>query len=190
MVMSFTCTVSVAEAGGVAIKSLLIAAIGSSISWGIVDAVMYVLTNLAERGHERSILHFLHRAKHPEKAREFIADALPPVVVSAMETKDLDELRKGLLKIPEDGLSPRVTFNDLKNACAIFLAVFLSTTPVAMPFLFIHDVQLALRISNLVAIVLMFICGWLLARYSGYNQMRTMVLIGIILVAITIALGG
>jgi len=46
IVLSFTCTISVAETGGAEIKSLLIAAIGSSISWGIVDAVMYVMTNL------------------------------------------------------------------------------------------------------------------------------------------------
>jgi hypothetical protein len=52
---------------------------------------------------------------------------------------------------------------------------------------------LALRISNLVAIVFMFICGWLLARYGGYNKLLMgfiMTLLGVILVAITIALGG
>ena len=58
---------------------------------------------------------------------------------------------------------------------------------------FIHDVQLALRISNLVAVILMFVCGCLLGRYGGYNQVKTglaMVVPGVILVVITIALGG
>jgi VIT1/CCC1 family predicted Fe2+/Mn2+ transporter len=82
---------------------------------------------------------------------------------------------------------------DVKIAVGIFLLVFLSTFPVAIPFAFIQNVQQALRISNLVAIILMFICGWLLARYGGYNKFLmgfTMTLLGIILVAITIVLGG
>jgi VIT1/CCC1 family predicted Fe2+/Mn2+ transporter len=75
----------------------------------------------------------------------------------------------------------------------IFLLVFISTFPVAIPFLIIRDVRLALRISNLVATILLFLGGWILARYSSYNKFRTgltMALIGIVLVALTISLGG
>jgi hypothetical protein len=193
MTLGFTCTISVVETDSTQIRSLLIAAIGCNISWGLVDAVMYILGTLAERGHDKSILNFLHKTKHPEKAREYIADALPPVVVSVLETEGLEEVRKALLKIPEENLSPHITLDDLKIALAIFFVVFFSTIPVALPFLFIHKVQLALRISNLVAIVCMFICGWLLAQYSGYNKIQTglaMVLLGVILVVITIVLGG
>ena len=82
---------------------------------------------------------------------------------------------------------------EMKMAIAIFLLVFLSTIPVALPFAFINDVKSGLRVSNLVAIVLMFISGWLLAKYGGYNKWLmgfTMTLLGVILVGITIALGG
>jgi hypothetical protein len=39
----------------------------------------------------------------------------------------------------------------------------------------------------------MFICGWLLARYGGYNKIitsLTLTVIGVALVALTIRLGG
>jgi VIT1/CCC1 family predicted Fe2+/Mn2+ transporter len=78
-------------------------------------------------------------------------------------------------------------------AIGIFLLVFLSTFPIAVPFALISNVQRALRVSNLVAIVFMFTCGWLLAKHGGFNKMLlgiTMTLLGIVLVGLTIALGG
>jgi hypothetical protein len=193
MALTFTCTISVAEADRTEVRDMLIGAIGCNIAWGLVDAVMFILTMLAEKGRGRTILNFVRKTSKEEKAREFIADALPPVVTSVLKEEDLENMRKALLKIPESNLKIRITMKDIKMATGIFFLVFLSTFPVALPFAFIHDVRLALRISNLVAIVFMFICGWLLARYGGYNKLLMgfiMTLLGVILVAITIALGG
>jgi VIT family len=193
MALTFTCTISVAEADRTEVRDMLIGAIGCNIAWGLVDAVMFILTMLAEKGHGRTILNFVRKTSKEEKAREFIADALPPIVTSVLQKEDLENMRKALLKIPESNLKIRITMKDIKIALGIFLLVFLSTFPVAIPFAFIHKVQLALRISNLIAIVFMFICGWLLARYGGYNKLLMgfiMTLLGVILVAITIALGG
>jgi hypothetical protein len=193
MALTFTCTISVAEADRTEVRDMLIGAIGCNIAWGLVDAVMFILTSLAEKGHDETILNFVRKTKYPEKARESIADALPPIVTSVLQKEDLENMRKALLKIPESNLKIRITMKDVKMAAGIFFLVFLSTFPVAIPFTFIHNVQLALRISNLVAIVLMFVCGWMLGRYGGYNKMRmglTMTILGVILVAITIALGG
>jgi hypothetical protein len=193
MALTFTCTISVAEADRAEVRDMLIGAIGCNIAWGLVDAVMFILTGLAAKGHGRTIINFIRKTSDEEKAREFIANALPPVVTSVLQIEDLENMRKALLGIPESNLKIRITMNEIKIAVGIFLLVFLSTFPVAIPFAFIHNVQRALRISNLVAIILMFICGWLLARYGGYNKVLmglTMTILGIVLVAITIALGG
>lgn len=193
MALTFTCTISVAESDKAEVRDMLIGAIGCNIAWGLVDAVMFVLTMLAEKGRGRTILNFVRKTSDEKKAREFIAGALPEVVSSVVQKEDLENMRKALLKIPESNLKIRITMNDVKIATGIFLLVFLSTFPVALPFAFIHDVRFALRMSNLVAIVLMFLCGWLLARYGGYNKLLMgliMTLLGVALVAITIALGG
>ena len=76
---------------------------------------------------------------------------------------------------------------------AVFLLVFLSTLPIVVPFLIFDDVQVGLRASNAVAILMLFLCGYAIARYGGYRPWRTgaiMVVIGVVLVSITIALGG
>ena len=65
--------------------------------------------------------------------------------------------------------------------------------PVVIPFIFFHEAHLALRISNSIAIVLLFGTGHMLAGYAGLRRSVTglaMVAIGAALVALAIALGG
>jgi VIT1/CCC1 family predicted Fe2+/Mn2+ transporter len=64
---------------------------------------------------------------------------------------------------------------------------------VIVPFLFMHDARLALRISNGIAIVMVFGAGSMLAGCAGLRRVPTglaMVAIGAVLVALTITLGG
>ena len=130
MALSFTCTISVAETGRSGLKNMLFAAVGCNLAWGLVDAVMYVLSVLAQRGHSKTFLNFLHKTGRPETARAFIANELPPLWSSALESKDLEEIRRALLKIPEKDLNIRVTGKDFKEALAAFMIVFFSTIPV------------------------------------------------------------
>src|SRR5580765_6958496 len=101
MALTFTCTISVAEADKAEVRDILIGAIGCNIAWGLVDAVMFILTGMAEKGRGKTILNFVRKTKNPEKAREFIADALPPVIVSVLKTETLEDMRRSLLNIPE-----------------------------------------------------------------------------------------
>ena len=51
----------------------------------------------------------------------------------------------------------------------------------------------ALRASNAIALVMLFLCGYWLGRYAGHRPWRmgfAMVVVGSVLVALTIALGG
>ena len=86
-----------------------------------------------------------------------------------------------------------LTKDEWLGALGICLLVFLSTFPVVIPFLFMDDVRAALRVSNAVAIMMLFMCGYAFARNTGLRPWPTglvMVAIGAILVGIAIALGG
>ena len=193
MALTFTCTINIVEANRTDVRDTLIAAIGCNIAWGLVDAVMYVMATLAERGRNKTILKYVRTTLDHETARQFIADALPPLIALQLSSENLEKVRQSLLKIPESAVRVKITKDDLKTALGIFLLVFISTFPIAIPFLFIKEPALALRVSNLVAIILMCICGWLIAKYGGYNRIITslaMAVIGVSLVAITIRLGG
>jgi VIT1/CCC1 family predicted Fe2+/Mn2+ transporter len=71
--------------------------------------------------------------------------------------------------------------------------VFAATLPVAVPFLLVRDPYLALRVSNGVAIAMLFLCGYATGRLTRYHPWATglvMVLLGSGLVSMTMALGG
>ncbi|MBE7734581.1 VIT1/CCC1 transporter family protein [Devosia faecipullorum] len=61
-----------------------------------------------------------------------------------------------------------------------------------MPFLLFDESALALRVSNIIAILLLFLTGFAFGLYVGrpWQTGMLMVLIGIALVAIAFVLGG
>jgi lipoprotein signal peptidase len=76
---------------------------------------------------------------------------------------------------------------------AVFFWVFIITFPVAIPFIFMENLERAMRFSNGIAIALLFATGFAFARVAQYRPWLTglgMVVIGSIVVAATIALGG
>ncbi len=102
-------------------------------------------------------------------------------------------MRSRLVQLPEPSAVVSLNRDDFVGAVRVFLLVFLSTFPVVIPFFVIPQVALALRASNAVAIAMMFATGWSLGRYTGRSGSRTgfaMVALGVVLVGITIALGG
>ena len=82
---------------------------------------------------------------------------------------------------------------DWLGGLAVFLWVFVTTFPVAIPFIFMSDVARAMRVSNVIAVGLLVITGYAFGRITNYHPWLTglaMVLLGGALVAATIALGG
>jgi hypothetical protein len=193
MALTFTCTISVVDADRAGLREMLVGAIGCNIAWGLVDAVMYILSGLAYRGRGTRIISFIKENKDPAKARAYIGETLPPVLSSALQEEDLELLRQRLKSVPEHTIKVAPGWQDFKTAIGVFLLVFTSTFPVALPFVLIDDVKIALRTSNLVAIILMFLSGWLLAIFGGYNKAAmalSLTVLGVALVLLTIALGG
>jgi VIT1/CCC1 family predicted Fe2+/Mn2+ transporter len=193
MALSFTCAISVAEAADADVKELLIAVIGCNIAWGIIDAIMYLMISLAQRGRNIAILNYIRNTNQEEKAREYIAQTIAPELATFIGPGPLEKIRMEIINTAPKRSRPRILWNDLKGAISVFLLVVISTIPVAIPFTIFNKVHLALRISNGIAVLLLFWGGWILARYCGFNKLRTglyLALVGIGLVFLTISLGG
>ena len=193
MALTFTCSIGIATKGNTQIRELLIGAIGCNMAWGLVDATMYLTGVLARRNRNKMMFDSIQSPLQIQEARQHISNALPPVLAAAIGTEELDQIRNQLIKSPNVIPRVRLTGKDLKKAFALFSLIFISTFPVVLPFVLIHDPKDALRVSNLVAIVMMFLCGWSVAKYVGFNKWLmslAMVSIGILLVGVTIVLGG
>ncbi len=193
MVLSFTCSFSVANAGRSQVREMLIAALGCNLAWAIIDAVFYLMGCLSEQGNNILALRAVRQAADRAEAHRMIIDAMPPLLASVLPEFAFEAMREKLNRLPEPPAHPRLAKHDWLAAFGVFLLVFLPTFPVAIPFLFIHEARLALRVSNAVAIVMLFMVGYAFGRYSGFRPGRValaMVVLGMAMVGITIVFGG
>jgi hypothetical protein len=192
MVLSFTSTISVVEGGEAETRTVLLGAIGCNLAWGIIDAVFYLLANFTQRARGLEILRAV-RGVRTDVAQRLLLDALPSPVAEVLTPDDIDALRERLRVQPEPPARVPMEGRVLKGALGVFLLVFLSTFPVVIPFLVVPQPELALRTSNAVALVMLFVTGRSLGKYAGRPAWLVglgTVGLGVVLVAITIALGG
>lgn len=194
MVLTFTCSLSAAESGKQEIGTMLWAAVGCNLAWGIVDALMFLMGRMVEKAEQYQSLSKIQNATDNEAIRQSVLEAIPPIVADMISVKHIDEIHQFAVQLPEPPGYSYLGWKDFGNAGIIFLLVFLSTFPVIIPFFFFYENPfMAIRLSNAIAVVLLFIAGYLLGRKTGYSTWLTgmvFTFIGIILVFMTIALGG
>jgi VIT family len=193
MALTFICSLGVATAGDIKIQTMLVGALGCNLAWGIVDGGLYLLARINDRGGNILTLRAIRQAPDPETARRVIADALPPELVSVLPLEQLELMRQKLHQLPEPCERPRLTRRDWIGALGLCLLSFASTFPVVIPFVFLSDAKLALRISYAVAIVMLFCCGYAFGYRSGIRPWAaglSMVAFGGALVSVAVALGG
>src|SRR5262245_36810528 len=192
MVLTFTGSLSVAEAGRDDVRTMLIGALGCNIAWGIIDGLLYIMGSLAARGRDLAVLRALRGAADPQQTQQAIALVVPELA-GRLNPAELAALQKRAQELPEPGARARFQREDWIGAVGVFLIVFATTFPVALPFLFMTNAGSALRVSNGIAIAMLFVLGCIYARAIGHRPWIigiAMVALGAALVGMTIALGG
>ena len=193
MVLTFTCSISAATHGQEELKTILWSALGCNVAWGFVDAFMYLFSVLLERGETFQEVRDIRKAASSDEANEVVKGALPPFLSGILLEEHISYLSNTIRDLPDPPAKASLAGHDLLQGVKIFLLVFLSTFPVTLPFLLIAKVSLAIRISNAIAVILLFCIGVYLGRQTSRNQFLTGLMfafIGLMMVAVTMALGG
>src|SRR4029450_7595115 len=192
MVLTFTVSLNATEAGRSDVRAMLVGALGCKLAWGIIDAIMFLMGIKGERGLAARTVRTIQEAKDNNAAHEIIAQALPSIVLPALSAADFERIRLHLLHVSDDGVEPRLNRQDYLGALCVFALVFFCTLPVVVPFMFMQDAGFALRISNLVAIAMLFLTGYTFGKQSGrpWRVGLLMVVIGLSLMSVALVLGG
>ena len=192
MALTFVGVVSMATADREEVRAMLIAALGCNLAWGLVDAFMYLVRTIADRGRLITLTRSIREAD-AATGRRILQDALATPAAKLITTTEIEAMRGRLLAMPDVPARPRLTRDDFLAAFGVFLIVVASTFPVALPFVFIKDPGGALFVSRAIGLAMMFLGGLALGRYAGYGSWKTgfmMAALGTIVIAIVIALGG
>ena len=193
MVLTFTGSLSVAEAGRDDVRTMLIGALGCNVAWGIIDGMLYLMGGLAQKSQGLMTYLAVRKATDGPTAQRLIADALPPVLASIVEPAELEAMHQRLMQLPEPPDRAYLGKDEWLGAVGVFVLVFVSTFPVVIPFMVVRNVGPAMRISNAIAIVMLFLTGYAFGRMTGHHPWLVgigMVVVGSIVVGMTIALGG
>lgn len=172
---------------------MMITALGCNLAWGLADAVMYLVRTVTERTRNRALLARLRGGTDAAMGQALVADELPPGLAAVAGAGELEAFRRRLVEHPAPPVRPRLGWDDFKGALGVFLLVVLATFPVVVPFMLFDQAALAVRVSNLVALVMLFIAGWILAQHAGGSRWRggaAMAVTGAVLMAAIMALGG
>ena len=199
LIMTLTFTLgaglTIQEEGREGARQLLIATIGCNIAWGVIDGVFFMLGQLFERGRRRRIVQLVRGTAQERDAKALVAGELDDVIEKVMTPEERHVLYGRIVQQIRSGEMPPnpITRADVMGGIASFWLVFFASLPAAIPFLFIDDALLALRISNAILLGLLFWAGHRFARYTMAPPALTgllFLLFGAALVAMAIALGG
>jgi hypothetical protein len=200
LIMTLTFTLGagiiIEEEGIAGVHALLLATVGCNIAWGIIDGALYVVGQVFQRGRLVRLGKSIRETANPGEARGLVAreldEMLEPVTGfderQALYARVVDHIRER--ETPRHG---RVTRDDLMGALVCFWLVFFASIPAAIPYFFIDDPWIALRVSNGVLLFLLFYAGYSWAKYTVANPWIagfSFLLGGLAMVVVAILLGG
>ena len=193
MALTFVGAVSVADQSDAQIRTMFIAALGCNLAWGLVDAVMYLVRTVTDRGRLLTLIRSVRSAPDPESGRALIEGSLSQVAAGLVSSTEIEAMRGRIVALTSLPPRPKLNRNDLIAALAIFLIVVAATFPVVLPFVLFDDVGTAKNVSRAVALAMLFVGGVALGRYAGYGSWKVgflMAGLGTALVVAINALGG
>ena len=192
MAVTIVGSLSIANAGSNEVRTVLAAALGCNLAWGLVDAVMYLVRRLTERAHDRRLARRVLDAD-PDSAKRIIRDALPEPVNIITGQEELEGMRRRLAALPV-GAGALLGRDDYLAAFRVFLLVVVATFPVALPFLLTNDAGIAMGASRILTLVMLFVAGFALGRHTWHPRPAVtgawMALLGVALIAAVKVLGG
>ena len=193
MALTFVGAVSVADQGDAQIRTMFIAALGCNLAWGLVDAVMYLVRTITDRGRLLTLIRSVRSAPDPESGRALIEGSLSQVAAGLVSSTEIEAMRGRIVALTSLPPRPKLNRDDLIAALAIFLIVVAATFPVVLPFVMFEDVGTAKNVSRAVALAMLFAGGLALGRHAGYGSWKVgflMAGLGTALVVAINALGG
>ena len=192
MAVTIVGSLAIATAGKAEVRTVLYAALGCNVAWGLVDAVMYLVRAATERSRLRTLG---QRIRHGDAAsgQALIASSLPDHLEPFVGAQELEAMRgRVLTRAPETGWV--LHGRDLVEAVAVFAWVVIATFPVALPFMLLQDLPRAMQWSRIVTVVMLAIVGVALGRYAAHPRPWVTGLCaavgGVLLIAAVKALGG
>jgi VIT1/CCC1 family predicted Fe2+/Mn2+ transporter len=204
ILMTFTLVFYISElftdaeqmSSGYTTHELVIGALWSIFAWGTIDGIMYVLFSVFQRGESHRLLRNIQAAESEPEALEVISDNLDYILEPISEEGIRQKLYKNILENLQDS-QPRqigLTREDLIGGLTHVPVALFAVLPSLVPLVMLEkNFDLAILISNLVSIIVLFVVGYRWGKHTGGNPWRIGLLlmaVAMVMVLLAILLGG
>ena len=194
MAMGFTIAVRMGM-GDADNRTLFIAILGCNTAWALVDAIIYILLTLYERMHQAHVIALAQQPSSDAATLAAIRDSYDETLAPITTENEREALYQRMLvnARQKTAVKAKLHGGDFVSAFALAMVSLVLTVPILVPFLLVDEPLLAVRASNAVGIVLLFLLGYAWAtRTSGrpYLLGFAMAMIGVVMTVMTILLGG
>lgn len=175
---------------------LIVTAFGAILAWGLIDGLMYALMELFQRGERHRLLQQIQSAPSEQDALDAIAEEFDYILEPIAGEAERQALYRNV-HIQLRTSEPRpvgLRREDFSGALGCVVVSLLAVLPSFAPLVLFRDnLELGIRISNLVSFVVLFSAGYSWGRHTGANPWRTGLLLvaaAALMVAIALPLGG
>lgn len=185
--IAFIATVGLHGEGVEEPRVMLLAAAGLTLAWSVIDAVMYLIYALGERGTNRRLLRRLRRTRSDQAAMRVLVDALPELIADALPESLLVSIAADLRQAEALAPARALTAEDFRAAGEVFALEFVAMVPVILPFLIFSTPAVALAVSLGIAVTMLAVVGYFFGKSSGYRPVLTsglMVTVGLSLAGV------
>jgi hypothetical protein len=199
LIMTLTFTlgagVVIQEEGREGARAILIGVVGCNLAWGVIDGIFYVLGQVFERGRMLRLRLKVRGTGSQDEARDLVAGELDELLTRVTDDGQRRSLYDTIVQRMRSDPLPlnRLRKQDVFGGIAAGWLVFVCSFPAVLPFFFLDDPKLAVRVSNVLLLALLFFVGYRFARDTMARPLLTglvFLLVGVVLVVGTIALGG
>ena len=138
---------------------MFVAALGCNLAWGLVDAVMYLVRTVTDRGQ---VAHARPLRCAPRRTRKPVAGSSSArcraVAAGLVSPAEIEAIRGRIVALSALPARPdAASGTTCSPRSAIFLIVVASTFPVVLPFALFDDVGTAKNVSRVIALAMLFL---------------------------------
>ena len=184
------------------IKLMVTTSLGAGISWGIIDAMLYIMVILFQKHRYTRIAGKISSAKDESEALAIIQDDLEDSLVGTLDAEDQKSVYRLVLHAQRRSSEFSYTHQpksiapareDIFGALQVFFAMVLATLVVVVPLWLIEPPHMAVVVSNIVAFIVLFVVGYTWAKHTNIRKTMfgiLLVTLGAAIVGISLVLGG
>lgn len=176
-------------------QELFWAILGAVTAWGIIDSVIYILSEVFARRERYRLLQYIQTSSSEASAMEAIAEefdfVLEPISSDAQRAALYQDILGHLSQAEPQATG--IKREDLIGAAATVILSVLAVLPSLLPLLLLEDTVLAIRVSNVVSFIVVFVAGYAWGTYAGSNPWKTGLLLSSVclgMVLVAFLLGG